>query len=63
MILLKDVLKDLTLRERNILTGYYLYGYNQREIAEHYNISHQMVSKIRRKALEKCKEQLSAITA
>jgi len=62
MILLDDILENLNLRERNVLMGYYLYGYNQREIANHYNISEMRVSQIRRRALEKCKEQLSVAT-
>jgi len=63
MISLNDTLENLNLRERNILTGYYLYGYNQRELANHYNISDRRVAQIRRKALEKCKKRLCVMIA
>lgn len=62
MISLTGALQNLDIREMNILMEYYIYGYKEREIAEHYNISQQMVNKIKKRALKKCKIQLSVAT-
>jgi len=53
-----DAIEDLREREQRILNLYYNFGYKDREIANLYKISRSGVTKIRNRALEKCKEQL-----
>ena len=59
-ILISDVMENLRRRERKILDLYYNFGYKEREIAKHYNISQQRVNKIRNRALEKCKVKIES---
>jgi len=57
-ILIYDALKTLEQREQSIVKLYYLAGFNEKEIADSYNISQQRVHQIKKKALRKCKSQL-----
>jgi len=45
----------LTLRERNIISLYYLEGYKDAEIAKFYGICQQSVNESRKKGIEKLK--------
>jgi len=55
---LRDILNRLEKRERKILILYYFDNYKEKEIAKYYNISIAMVSKIKKRALKKCKKFL-----
>ena len=54
--LTSDILDRLEKRERKILELYYFDNYKEKEIAEYYNISIAMVSKIKKRALKKCRK-------
>ena len=43
----------LTIRERNIISLYYLDGYKEDEIARFYGVSQQAVNKSRKKGINK----------
>jgi len=45
----------LTLRERNIISLYYLEGYKDAEIAVFYGITQQVINRLRRKGINKLK--------
>ncbi len=45
----------LTLRERNIISLYYLEGYKDEEIAAFYGITQQVINRLRRKGINKLK--------
>ena len=46
----------LTLRERNIISLYYLEGYKDEEIAKLYGISRQIITRLRGKGITKLKK-------
>ena len=56
--LISDVLNRLEKREGEILYRYFFGRYKEKEIAKHYNISIAMVSKIKKRALKKCRKFL-----
>ncbi len=43
----------LTIKERNIISLYYLEGYKEEEIARFYGVSQQAVNKSRKKGINK----------
>ena len=45
----------LSLRERKIISLYYLEGYKDEEIATFYGITQQVINRIRRKGINKLK--------
>ena len=45
----------LTLRERKIVSLYYLEGYKDEEIAKLYGITQQVINRLRRKGINKLK--------
>ena len=45
----------LTLRERKIISLYYLEGYKDEEIAKLYGITQQVINRLRRKGINKLK--------
>jgi len=45
----------LTLRERKIISLYYLEGYKDEEIATFYGITQQVINRLRRKGINKLK--------
>ena len=47
----------LTLRERNIISLYYLEGYKDKEIASHYGVTRQNIFKIRKNGIIKLKKK------
>jgi RNA polymerase sigma factor (sigma-70 family) len=57
-IIIYDALETLKQREQGILKLYYLAGFSEEEISEHYHISIPRVNQIKKRALEKCKIQL-----
>jgi len=46
----------LTIKERNIITLYYLEGYIDKEIALHYGVTRENIYKIRKSGLNKLKK-------
>ena len=48
----------LDLREKEIIDMYYFFRYKEEEIANHYNLSHQRINKIKSKALKKMRNAL-----
>ena len=56
--LLGDVLNGLGKREGEILNMYFFDRHKEKEIAKYYNISIAMVSKIKKRALKKCRKFL-----
>jgi len=56
-IALRDVLKQLPLREQRVLRALYDEGCTQREVAESFGLSQMMVSKIHRQALQHIRER------
>jgi len=46
----------LTLREKTIISLYYLYGYRDREIAKSYGVTQQLVNRLRKKGIKKLKQ-------
>ena len=57
-ILIDDVLDSLNDREQSIIRLYYICGFTECELAEAFMVSQQMISKIKKRALEKCKQQI-----
>jgi RNA polymerase sigma factor for flagellar operon FliA len=47
----------LTIRERNIISLYYLVGYKDEEIAAHYGVTRQNIFKIRKNGIVKLKKK------
>ena len=47
----------LTIRERNIISLYYLEGYKDEEIASHYGVTRQNIFKIRKNGIIKLKKK------
>jgi RNA polymerase sigma factor (sigma-70 family) len=47
----------LTSRERNIISLYYLEGYKDEEIANHYGVTRQNIFKIRKNGIIKLKKK------
>ena len=45
----------LTLRERKIISLYYLEGYKDKEIAAFYGITQQIINRLRKKGINKLK--------
>ena len=45
----------LTIRERNIISLYYLEGYKDEEIATFYGITQQVINRLRKKGINKLK--------
>ena len=48
----------LTLREKNIISLYYLEGYKDEEIASHYRVTRQNIFKIRKNGMIKLKKKI-----
>jgi len=48
----------LTIRERNIISLYYLEGYKDEEIAAHYGVTRQNIFKIRKNGMIKLKKKI-----
>jgi len=46
----------LTIKEKNIITLYYLEGYIDKEIALHYGVTRENIYKIRKSGLNKLKK-------
>jgi len=46
----------LTIRERNIISLYYLEGYKDEEIAKLYGITQQVINRLRKKGMKKLKK-------
>ena len=46
----------LTLRERNIISLYYLEGYKDKEIASYYKVTRENICKLRKNGLAKLKK-------
>ena len=46
----------LTLRERNIISLYYLQGYKDKEIALYYKVTRENICKLRKNGLSKLKK-------
>ena len=46
----------LTIKERNIISLYYLQGYIDKEIASHYKVTRENVCKLRKNGLNKLKK-------
>jgi RNA polymerase sigma factor (sigma-70 family) len=46
----------LTLKEKNIITLYYLEGYIDKEIALHYGVTRENICKLRKNGLNKLKK-------
>ena len=46
----------LTLREKNIISLYYLEGYKDKEIASHYGVTRENICKLRKNGLNKLKK-------
>jgi len=47
----------LTIRERNIISLYYLEGYKDEEIAKLYGITQQVINRLRKKGMKKLKKK------
>lgn len=56
LIALKEALKNLSERERNVLTLRYIVGATQNEIADRLNVSQAQVSRIEKSALNKARK-------
>lgn len=52
----KDMIKDLSNREKNILNKRYLYNLNESDIARELNTSRQYINKVHKNALNKLKK-------
>ena len=57
-IYIDDVINVLDEREQNIVKLYYYAGFSEVEIAEAFNLSTPRVNQIKKRALEKCRQQL-----
>jgi RNA polymerase sigma factor (sigma-70 family) len=57
-VIFKDMLEVLSYREREIIDLYYWKGLKEREIADKFGVTHQMINRVKLRAIKKMYKQL-----
>jgi RNA polymerase sigma factor (sigma-70 family) len=58
-VIFKDMLEILSDRERKMIELYYFKGFGEAELAKRFGVSHQMINKVKLRAVRKMNNYLT----